>query len=120
VGERAVKRRVEVSVNGVPAFDQYTTGFDQTIQVHARAYCRGEWCVIHRPMPGPWADWPTYWDHFDKVMYRVCEHDFAHPVAEMYGPFQVYHECECPWCQCHPVDPNVIDGEIVVRELTGE
>ena len=123
---------MEVNVNSRPAFDVYTTGCGQTVHVHPKARCRGKYCVIHRPWPGPWQDWPTYWDDHDKIMYRICDHDFAHVVAEDYLAYDrraLEHMDSCD-CVCAPTPAQVFDaggvqygliweGQIVeVKELT--
>lgn len=102
-----MNRRIEVSVNDAPAFDIYTTGFGQVVRVHPGWRCRGQWCVIHRPMPGPWSLWPTYWDSESYRMYRECDHRMMHPAAETPS----WHECD--GCPCVPPssDTDVIDGE---------
>lgn len=119
-----------MSVNGRPAMDVYTTGCGQTLHTHPRQRCQGRYCVIHNPWPGPWADWPTYWDSFDRIMYRICPHNMAHVVAEDYLVFDwraLEHEDFCD-CVCAPTPREVFeagksskiwDGEIVeVKELT--
>lgn len=77
----------------------------QTIQVHERSQCIGEWCAIHRPMPGPWAQWPRWWREDRGIMERICACGIGHPVAEMYKwayasnrIHLLMHDC-CD-CQC--------------------
>jgi hypothetical protein len=113
-----VNRRINVSVNSIPAFDVYTTGFGQTVQCHPEQRCQGKWCVIHRPRPGAWSQWPTYWDNEGKRMYRQCGHMLMHPAVEdiahegeawQWAAWQRMHDC-CG-CPCVPMASNVIDGE---------
>lgn len=78
------------------------------VNVHPRLECVGEWCPIHRPMPGPWSNWPRQWSDERDIMERVCPHGIGHPVAEMYQwamergrGFDLVHGC-CSSCICSP------------------
>lgn len=123
-------RRIEVSLNGEYVSDVFTTGWGQEINgVHPASRCVGAYCVIHRPWPGPWATWYTFWDESTKVMCRVCYHKVVHPAAEHYlttPPQMLEHEC-CG-CPCAPSAAQiseakrsrrgtVIDGEVVEATL---
>lgn len=76
--------------------DTYTTGTGQMLEgVHAKDDCQG-WCVIHRPIPGPWKDWPTNWRGDQAVnvggfeipvdiwrgFERICLHGIGHTAME--------------------------------------
>lgn len=108
-------RNVEVSVNGVSATTFYMTGTGQQMVTHSQANCRGVWCVIHRPMPGPWYSWPTHWRTDRGIMERICGHGVGHPAAEEYSlrPASTLDHgcCGCP-CQSAP-ETSFIDGEWV-------
>lgn len=71
--------------------EMYRTGTGQVIQVHPEGTCSGEYCVIHKPMPGIGSDWPTHWRGdglFDllRLMERICPtHGVGHPAREQYG-----------------------------------
>lgn len=91
--------------------EDYRTGTGQDIYVHSRRVCREDsWCVIHKPMPGPWELWPTHWRFDRRIMERICPHGVGHPVAESWSylpDYELVHGC-CG-CQCHPdlsVDPQ--------------
>jgi hypothetical protein len=78
--------------------------------VHPRLECIGEWCPIHRPMPGPWSNWPRLWRDDRGIMERVCPCGIGHPVAEMYQwalengqGFNLVHGC----CLPHICSPRV-------------
>lgn len=62
--------------------ETYTTGTGQVMNVHTQDTCRGTYCVIHRPMPGVWDDWPTHWRHDRAIMERICPHGTGHPAQE--------------------------------------
>lgn len=85
----------------------YVTPSGQPLhRVHHESRCRGEFCVIHRPMPGPWESWPTYWRDDRAIMERICPCGIGHPVAEDYGFVDwwglVHGCCGCP-CQPHMI-----------------
>jgi hypothetical protein len=91
--------------------EQHILELGQVIQTHELGTCMGEWCAIHRPMPGPWSTWPRYWQEEEGRMVRVCRCGIGHPVAEMYAwaivsgrIWQLPHDC----CGIHPCTP--IDG----------
>jgi hypothetical protein len=101
---------------------KYTTGSGQVLSTHASWGCVFQYCVIHRPMPGPWESWPTNWNSTRRLMERVCPCGVAHPAAEEYqihGSGALLHQC-CKRCRCWPeiryggdFDGDVIDGEVV-------
>ena len=113
----------------------YTTGLGQVMATHHILVCKFKWCVVHSPMPGPWQDWPTYWDPQRRLMMRQCPHGARHPAAEEYllhGPGALLHPDCCRQCVCVPdfnhiavhgdhsvIDGEVIDGEVIeaLREL---
>lgn len=102
----------------------YTTGTGQKLNTHPSWGCVFQYCVIHRPMPGPWADWPTHWDETRRLVMRVCPCGYQHPAAEEYqihGDGALVHKCcRMPEHGCRPqiryggdFDGEVIDGEVV-------
>lgn len=104
----------------------YITGTGQElVRVHDRRLCRGRWCVIHNPMPGPWAVWPTHWRTDAGFMERICPCGVGHPVVEgRFFPdgFGVHGCCGRHRCFMTPQERErepFIDGEIVenTREL---
>lgn len=123
-------RRIQVSINGEYVSDVFTTGSGQEIhRVHPESKCVGAYCVIHRPWPGPWSNWPTFWLDVSRMMGRVCYHGQIHPAAEEYltaMPGALEHQC-CG-CPCAPSAAQiseakrsrrgtVIDGEVVEAML---
>lgn len=106
-----MNRRIELSINGQPAMETYVTGTGQTMQVHARARCVGEWCVIHRRKPGHMRGWPTHWrSDWGGFMEVVCPHGVGHPAPEEIRTGGTGHGCD--GC-C--IEAAWIDGEIVDR-----
>jgi hypothetical protein len=93
--------------------------------VHLRGQCVGDWCVIHRPMPGPWEDWTTWWCESEKIMYRICPHGIRHPAAEevarmwQIGVWHVGNQHCCAKCRCAPTlqGDGVIDSEVVYHVI---
>jgi hypothetical protein len=89
--------------------EQHLLESGQMLQTHEQITCIGQWCAVHRPMPGPWAAWPRYWEQ--GVLHRTCPCGFDHPVAEMYTwavatgqAYLLQHPC----CGIHPCTP--LDG----------
>jgi hypothetical protein len=80
--------------------EQYLTDAGQVLRVHDRDQCVGAFCVIHRPMPGPWDTWPTLWRSDTGIMERMCPCGTGHPVAESYEYLPWYRTvhgcCGCP------------------------
>lgn len=93
---------------------RYTTGVGQVIVTHAQWSCIGDFCVVHRPMPGPWQDWPTRWRQDRGIMERVCPCGVGHPASEEY---QWGGDMEHGCCGVHTcwVDQDIIDGMIIER-----
>jgi hypothetical protein len=84
--------------------EEYTTGTGIRLHIHDQAGCRGLFCVVHRPQPGPWRDWPTHWRDDVKMMERICPHGVGHPCAENYGrdhSARLVHGCD--GCPCSPI-----------------
>lgn len=109
-------------MNGVPAATGYITGTGQRMTTHSAAHCRYRWCVIHRPMPGIWADWKTHWRSDRNIMERLCPCGVGHPAAEEYM-FHNYAVLTHGCCGRHVCVPNlndlerpssIIDGEVVL------
>lgn len=91
--------------------EQHLLETGQVIRTHERTQCLGQWCAIHQPMPGPWADWPRFWRDEIGILERICPCRIGHPVAEMYSwavatgrGAMLAHRC----CRIHPCTP--IDG----------
>ena len=95
--------------------------------VHAESDCTG-FCVIHRPIPGPWSSWETDWDDQTHLMYRVCPHLVRHLAVEemlrdvrlMLDSEHEHHgvcDCACHPSKCAPVYAR--DGSLVRFELEG-
>jgi hypothetical protein len=104
----------------------YRTGTGQDlVNVHSSRRCRGSWCVIHNPMPGPWSSWPTHWRSDAGIMERICPCGVGHPVVEGWflpDALGVHGCCGKHRCYMTPQErarEPFIDGEIVddVREL---
>lgn len=88
--------------------EQHQLENGQVISSHDRTRCRGHWCPVHRPMPGPWFWWPRRWNDRIGIMERICPCGAAHPVAELYEEAVVTnqrsllrHKC----CGIHPCTP---------------
>lgn len=87
---------------------EYWRGQGGMVRVHSRDVCRGPWCVIHRPMPGPWTDWPLHWRSDRGFMERTCPCGVGHPAAEQHEywasvgtGYMSVHGC-CGRCKCGP------------------
>lgn len=85
----------------------YITGTGQILgKIHKADTCRG-WCVIHNPLPGPWADWPTNWrgdGPFDdwRGFERLCPCGIGHTAMEhVFNGDPHPHGC-CGLCPCGP------------------
>lgn len=90
-------------------YEDYVTGAGQSLHVHSRKECTGEWCVIHNPMPGEHNEWPTYWRDDRRIMERTCPHGVGHPTPEYVDyvisvekGYEAIHGC-CG-CPCYPPD----------------
>ena len=87
--------------------EQHVLESGQELTTHRKGDCVGSYCVIHRPMPGPWDSWPRQWRTDRRIMERVCPHGVGHPAAEQHefwmrtgrGYEWVHGCCGCP---CHP------------------
>jgi hypothetical protein len=91
--------------------EQHLLESGQELRTHSQEACWGQWCAIHKPMPGPWADWPRVWSTTLQVLYRICPCHAWHPVAEMYAYTLAMGEAAKLWhpcCDIHPCTP--IDG----------
>ena len=51
------------------------------LRVHAKADCKGEFCVIHNPSDHPLREAPLNWraDRVPPFFERICEHGVGHP-----------------------------------------
>ncbi len=95
--------------------EQYISGTGQRMRVHRAEDCvispEAPWCVIHKPMPGPWSTWRTHWRSDRRIMERICPHGVGHPAAEYYlyatRP-HVDHGCDA--CACIPAIVIRSDG----------
>jgi hypothetical protein len=63
--------------------EQHLLDLGQVLWTHNSLECLGQWCAIHRPMPGPWKSWPRWWRDDKQIMERICPCGIGHPVAEM-------------------------------------
>lgn len=59
--------------------EEYTTGTNQHLWVHAKSECKGPNCVIHNPSDHPMRDFPTHWREDRAIMERICPHLIGHP-----------------------------------------
>ena len=59
--------------------ETYTTGTNQTIKVHDKADCKGQYCCIHNPSDHCMKDFPTHWRDDRELMERICPHGVGHP-----------------------------------------
>lgn len=87
--------------------EQYISGTGQSMRVHRAQDCvispEAPWCVIHKPMPGPWSTWRTHWRADRRIMERVCPHGVGHPAAEYYLYATRPHlDHGCDTCVCCP------------------
>lgn len=80
--------------------EQHELESGQVLNTHNESECRGQWCAIHLPMPGPWSEWPRMWREDRGIMERICPCGIGHPVAEMYDwaiengrGFELVHGC---------------------------
>lgn len=84
-------------------------GSNQILEgVHTQAQCAGQWCTIHNPLPGPWADWPMKMTL--DGMIRICPHGYRHNAVEdiLLGITWGIHTCD--GCPCIPAEWEVSDG----------
>jgi len=85
--------------------------------IHAKEACEGPFCVVHRPAPGPWADWDTHWREDLQLMVRICVHDVHHVAIEeqlrtpVIGMIAHQHPdlCQCP-CDLSRVESILDEG----------
>lgn len=59
--------------------EQYETGTGQTLTVHGRSECVGEFCVIHNPSEHVMREFRTHWRGDRSLMERICPHGIGHP-----------------------------------------
>ncbi len=59
--------------------EKYRTGTGQTVLVHDRERCAGEYCCIHNPSDHHMRDWPTNWRGDIGLMERICKCGIGHP-----------------------------------------
>jgi hypothetical protein len=96
--------------------NQYRTGTGQLLgKVHNDYECRGPYCVIHNPAPGPWNNWPTHWrgdEPFDiwRGFERICPHGVGHPAVE--EPGSRVHGCD--GCPCGPLNIGLTEEAIMI------
>jgi len=105
-------------LNGLNSDQEFVTDTGVTMyNVHTHEACEGEFCVIHRPAPGPWDTWDTHWREDWKLMVRICPHDVHHVAIEerlrmpLLGMLSEDHPagCDCP-CDFARVD-TLTDSE---------
>lgn len=88
----------DLDLDQLKAAESYTTGTGKRVlNVHREGTCLGA-CVIHRPISGPWDEWPTDWNEGDKMMMRICPCGTKHPVIEdiLRGHDGSHNCCGCP------------------------
>lgn len=84
------------------AAETYTTGTGQVLsKVHPLGSCVG-FCVIHRPIEGPWSLWPTHWRDDRHIMERLCPHGVGHPAIEDVLRSGDGGTHGCDGCECGP------------------
>jgi len=115
----AERKRIELH-------EQHLLELGQMIRTHRSEHCLGEFCAIHRQMPGPWAGWPRHWRDDRELLERICPCGVGHPVAEMYlipqTPGRLVHGC-CGIHQCFPGyggDDRPTDVMEKIRDLKTE
>jgi hypothetical protein len=59
--------------------EKYITGTEQTVWVHTKDKCEGNYCCIHNPSDHIMKDWPTHWRGDRRLMERLCKHGVGHP-----------------------------------------
>jgi hypothetical protein len=52
---------------------------EQTLRVHNRKLCEGQFCCIHNPSGHHMKDWPMNWRGDRRLMERLCPHGVGHP-----------------------------------------
>ena len=59
--------------------EKYVTGTGQTVLVHDKKDCKGEYCCIHNPSNHIMKNWPTHWRDDRGLMERICKCGVGHP-----------------------------------------
>jgi hypothetical protein len=78
----------------------------QTLLVHDREMCIGEYCCIHNPSPHKMRTFPQLWRADRGLMERTCSHGIGHPdpdhleyVLRKFGRNDSIHGCKCGCCR---------------------
>lgn len=100
---------------------KYVTGTGQLLRnVHTVENCTGLFCVVHRPCPGPWGEWPTHWRGDTQIwgirldiwrgFERICPHGVGHPAVEQlqrgHGGIHDCDGCPCGPASCEEIIEN--------------
>lgn len=98
-------------------FETFTTGVGQElVGVHPKDVCEG-FCVVHNPIPGPWADWPTVWrgdgpGDIWSGFERRCPCGVGHTaMEEVLRGVAHSHGC-CGQCPCGPPAAQPVFNEV--------
>lgn len=97
----------------------------QVITHHAAEDCSAfvvegprTFCPLHKPEPGPWANWPRHWDSDKQIVVRMCPCGIYHPAQEVYDwsmergqAWKLVHYC----CQ-HP-HQHVCSRRVVTAQM---
>lgn len=89
-----------------------------TLQVHDKANCTGEFCVIHNPSDHPLRDAPLNWraDRYPPFFERICECGVGHPDPDSITWLKVsgkghgadIHGCCSKQCCAEPINPDML------------
>lgn len=72
--------------------EPYTTGTGQSLLVHNKSDCKGNFCVIHNPSEHSMKDFPTHWRSDRYLMERICPHGIGHPDPDDLAYKMLKHE----------------------------
>lgn len=64
--------------------------------VHLKAACEGQVCLLHNPTPHHMRSWSLVWVDVQKIFARMCRHGVAHPDPDSWGDGQ--HPGSCDGC----------------------
>lgn len=98
------------------ARETFITGEGQElVGVHAAELCQAQFCLIHKPAPGPWINWPTVWPPGDsglRFFLRRCPHGILHPAVEdmILRDWSIKH-VDCDGCPCFHLDCDEIKDQ---------
>jgi hypothetical protein len=102
--------------HGLADESTYVTSSGQHLtNIHPGDTCH-DWCVIHRPLPGPWDHWSVVWRGSDALdewhgFQRVCPCGIGHTaMEEVLRDKGSSHDC-CGLCPCGPPAATPIFNE---------